>query len=64
TLVDYPVEGEIDAMEVDRRGEIRMIDDFSIFAGKLQKTLSLGDRFKVTLVKADPLEMALKFTFS
>lgn len=63
TLVDYPIEGEIDALEVDRRGEIRMIDDFSIFAGKLQKTLSLGDRFKVTLVKADPLEMALKFTF-
>jgi ribonuclease R len=64
TLVEYPVEGEIDAGEVDRWGEIRMIDDFSVFAGKLQKTLSLGDRFKVTLVKADPLEMALKFTFS
>ncbi len=64
TLVDYPVEGEIDAIEVDRRGELRMIDDFSIFAGKLQKTFSLGDRFKVKLIKADPLEMALKFTIA
>ena len=64
TLVDYPVEGEIDAIEVDRRGEIRIIDDFSVFAGKLQKTLSLGDRFQVILVKADPLEMALKFSFN
>jgi len=64
TLVDYPVEGEMDAIEVDRRGEIRIIDDFSVFAGKLQKTLSLGDRFQVILVKADPLEMALKFSFN
>jgi ribonuclease R len=64
TLVDYPVEGEMDAVEVDRRGEIRIIDDFSVFAGKLQKTLSLGDRFQVILVKADPLEMALKFSFN
>lgn len=62
SLVDYPVEGEIPASEVDRRGEIRMIDDFSIYAGKLQKTLSLGDRFRITLVKADPLEMALSFS--
>lgn len=61
-LVDFPVEGEIDAADVDRRGEIRMIDDFSVFAGRLQKTLSLGDRFKVKLIKADPLEMALKFS--
>lgn len=64
TLVDYPVEGEIEAAQVDRRGEIRIIDDFSIFAGMQQKTLSLGDRFTVTLLKADPLEMALKFRFA
>lgn len=64
TLADYPVEGEIDAAEVDRRGEIRVLDDFSIFSGARQKTFSLGDRFKVILIKADPLEMALKFRFA
>lgn len=63
SLSDFPVEGEIDAVDVDRRGEIKTIDDFSIFAGKLQKTLSLGDKFRVRLVSADPLEMALKFEF-
>ena len=60
-LTDFPVEGEIDAVQVDKRGEIQIIDDFTIFAGRLQKSLALGDRFKVRLVKADPLEMALKF---
>lgn len=60
-LTDFPVEGEIDAAQVDKRGEIQIIDDFTIFAGRLQKSLALGDRFKVRLVKADPLEMALKF---
>ncbi len=60
-LTDFPAEGEISAMAVDRRGEIRVIDDFSVYAGKLQKTLSLGDRFKVRLLRADPIEMALQF---
>lgn len=64
SLSDFPVEGEIEAMDVDRRGEIKSIDDFSVFAGKLQKTLSLGDKFRVKLVSADPLEMALKFEFA
>ncbi|MBN8219396.1 MAG: VacB/RNase II family 3'-5' exoribonuclease [Spirochaetes bacterium] len=63
SLLDFPVEGEIEAMQVDKRGEIQVLDDFSIFAGKLQKTIALGDKFKVKLVKADPLEMALKFEF-
>jgi ribonuclease R len=60
-LTDFPAEGEISAMAVDRRGEIRVIDDFSVYAGKLQKTLSLGDKFKVRLLRADPIEMALQF---
>jgi ribonuclease R len=64
SLVEFPVEGEIDAIQVDRRAEIQIIDDFTIFAGKLQKSLALGDKFKVRLTKADPLEMALKFEFS
>jgi ribonuclease R len=64
SLVDFPVEGDIDAAQVDRRGEVQILDDFSIFAGKQQKTFSLGDKFKVKLVKADALEMALKFEFS
>ncbi|MFO1526139.1 MAG: RNB domain-containing ribonuclease [Turneriella sp.] len=63
-LADFPVEGEIDAAQVDKHGEVQIIDDFTIFAGKLQKSLALGDRFKVRLVKADPVEMALKFEFS
>ncbi len=64
SLVDFPIEGDIDAAQVDRRGEVQILDDFSIFAGKQQKTLSLGDKFKVKLVKADALEMALKFEFT
>lgn len=64
SLTDFPVEGDIDAAHVDKRGEIQVLDDFSIFAGKLQKTIALGDKFKVKLVKADPLEMALKFEFA
>ena len=64
TLVDFPAEGDIDAAQVDKRGEIQVLDDFSVFAGKMQKTLALGDRFKVKLTKADALEMALKFDFS
>jgi len=63
TLVDFPVEGEISASAVDRRGEIKTIDDFTIFSGKLQKTIALGDKFRVKLVKADPLEMSLGFEF-
>lgn len=64
SLTDFPVEGDIDAAHVDKRGEVQVLDDFSIFAGKLQKTIALGDKFKVKLVKADPLEMALKFEFA
>lgn len=64
TLVEFPAEGEIEAAAVDKRGEIQVLDDFSVFAGKLQKTLSLGDRFKAKLVKADPLAMSLSFVFS
>jgi ribonuclease R len=64
SLIDFPVEGDIEAVNVDKRGEIQILDDFSIFAGKLQKTFALGDKFKVKLLKADPLEMALKFEFT
>ncbi|HRP70673.1 MAG TPA: RNB domain-containing ribonuclease, partial [Turneriella sp.] len=61
TLNEFPAEGEIAASAVDKRGEIRVVDDFSIFSGRLQKTLSLGDTLKVRLVKADALPIALKF---
>lgn len=64
TLTDFPAEGDIEAMDVDRKGEIKIIDDFTIFAGKLQKSLALGDKFKVRLLKADALEMTLKFEFA
>ncbi len=60
-LSDFPVEGEILATDVDKRGEIRVIDDFTVFVGKMQKSLTLGDKLKVTLHRADPLDMALQF---
>ncbi|MBV6494213.1 MAG: Ribonuclease R [Turneriella sp.] len=63
TLYEFPAEGEIDAANVDRRGEISIRDDFSVFAGKLQKTLSLGDKLHIRLIKADVLSLALKFEF-
>ncbi|MCX7633923.1 MAG: RNB domain-containing ribonuclease, partial [Turneriella sp.] len=60
-LVDFPVEGEIPAIEADRYGSVRILDDFTVYVGKLGRTLSLGDPLQVELLRADPVEISLHF---
>ena len=60
-LETISVEGAIYGEDLDRRGEIKVLNDFSVFLGKFQKTIYLGQRFRVKLVKADPIEMQLRF---